>query len=188
MSESTNNPLNDFLNAAEPENDLFAALPFAEEEEPTPPAAAPAKEEQLELPQAQQQTPPAKQTMFAEALAQTPAAQQQEEDPFAAALKKAKAQSDERLTESFSEKDAVFSYGKAKDPISEHDCTFEELRQKYETDFPELSESKKVSWTMIYGKVEKYAAFGRHHSNMLRNNPASGASSDNLFLDKERLP
>lgn len=157
MSESTNNPLNDFLNAAEPENDLFAALPFAEEEEPAPPAAAPEQQEQPELPQAEQQTPPAKQTsVFAEALAQTPAAQQQaEEDPFAAALKKAKAKSDERLTESFSEKDAVFTYGKAKDPISEHDCTFEELRQKYETDFPELSESKKVSWTVVYGKVTK---------------------------------
>ena len=115
MSDNTNNPLNDFLNTAEPENDLFAALPFAEEEEPA----------------------------------------LQEDDPFTAALQKAKAKSDERLTESFSEKDAVFSYGKAKDPISEHDCTFEELRQKYETDFPELSESKKVSWTVVYGKVTK---------------------------------
>ncbi len=156
MSESTNNPLNAFLNGTEPENDLFAAFSLTEEEEPAPPAVS-FKEKQMELPQAQQQTPPAKQTtMFADALAQTPVAQRQdEEDPFAAALKKAKTKSDERLMESFSEKDAIFSYGKAKDPIFEHDCTFEEVRQKYEMDFPELSESKKVSWTVSYGKVTK---------------------------------
>ena len=69
MSESTNNPLNDFLNGTEPENDLFAAFSLTEEEEPAPPAVS-FKEKQMELPQAQQQTPPAKQTtMFTDALA-----------------------------------------------------------------------------------------------------------------------
>lgn len=148
MSESINNPLNDFLNAAETENDLFAAIPFAPEEKEAE-SSEPAEIE--EPPQASKQA-----SLFAAALSQTPAAQPQEEtDPFTAALKKAKAQSDERLTCSFAEKDAIFTYGKAKDPITEHDCTFEELRQKYETDFPELSESKKVSWTVSYGKVTK---------------------------------
>ena len=33
MSESTNNPLNDFLNGAEEENDLFADFPFPVSEE-----------------------------------------------------------------------------------------------------------------------------------------------------------
>lgn len=154
MSELSNNPLNDFLNASETENDLFAAIPFAPEEkeaETSEPDEIPAEEKQEEQPQA-----PRQESLFAAALSQTPAAQPQEEtDPFTAALKKAKAQSDERLTGSFAEKEAVFTYGKAKDPITEHDCTFEELRQKYETDFPELSESKKVSWTVSYGKVTK---------------------------------
>lgn len=32
MSESTNNPLNDFLNGTKPENDFFAAFSLTEEE------------------------------------------------------------------------------------------------------------------------------------------------------------
>lgn len=77
------------------------------------------------------------------------------DDPFAAALASAKAQSDGRLVESCTLRDAIFSYGKAKEPISDKDCTFEELREKYEGDFPELSESKKVEWTVTYGKESK---------------------------------
>ena len=156
MSESTN-PLNDFLSAAETENDLFSAIPFVSEDkkaetELSESAKISADEKQEDQPPASKQT-----SLFSEALSQTPAAQslQEELDPYKAALKKAKAKSDERLTESFAEKEAIFNYGKAKDPITDHDCTFEELRQKYETDFPELSESKKVSWTVSYGKVTK---------------------------------
>ena len=154
MSESINTPLNDFLNAAETENDLFAAIPFAPEEKEAEkePAEKNADESQVEQPQV-----PKQDSLFAAALSQTPAAAQppDETDPFAAALKRAKTQSDERLTSSFAEKEAIFTYGKSKDLITDHDCTFEELRQKYETDFPELSESKKVSWTVSYGKVTK---------------------------------
>ena len=60
-------------------------------------------------------------------------------DPFTAALATAKAQSDSRLAESCAAREAVFSYGKAKEPITDRDCTFEDLREKYEADFPELS-------------------------------------------------
>lgn len=147
MSES--NPLNDFLNETEPGNDLFADFSFVETEESKSP------EKPNEAAQQTDQIASVKQnSLFAEALAQTPSAEA-EEDPFTAALKKAKAQSEERLTDSFAEKEAVFAYGKVKDPISDRDCTFEELRQKYETDFPELSEAKKVSWTVNYGKISK---------------------------------
>lgn len=76
-------------------------------------------------------------------------------DPFAAALATAKAQSDSRLVESCVARDAVFNYGKAKEPITDRDCTFEDLREKYESDFPELAESKKVEWTVTYGKESK---------------------------------
>ncbi len=188
MSESTNNPLNDFLNGAEEENDLFADFPFpvseetaderpAEEKNPTQEAAGtesaqegnsvadnPEFEEiKPEEPESSQvvQRPDQKQaSLFETALAQTPAAPQQapqtqEEDPFTAALKKAKAKSDERLTESIAEKAAIFSYGKAKDPIDDRECTFEDLRPKYETDFPELSDAKKVSWTVPMGRSRK---------------------------------
>ena len=49
----------------------------------------------------------------------------------------------------------MFVYGKAKDPITDRDCTFEDLREKYESDFPELAESKKVEWSVTYGKETK---------------------------------
>ena len=183
MSEHISDPLNDFLNAKEPENDLFADVPFPVSEETDEkestyrkiPFAGNSEFEGTEPdgPGTSLHAEQPKQTsLFEAALAQTPAAQQQqaeppqkelsqktsaqeEKDPFAAALEKAKAPSQERLAESFAEKDAVFSYGKAKDPITDRDCTFEDLRTKYETDFPELSESKKVSWSVAYGKVTK---------------------------------
>lgn len=124
---------------------------------------------------------PAQGTLFEAAMAQTPAGQQptlqfkpsapqptqpavpsdteqtiaDAPDPLSAALAKAKAQSDARLVEACAARDAMFSYGKAKDPIIDRDCTFEDLRAKYEADFPELSESKKVEWSVTYGKESK---------------------------------
>ena len=147
MSENKN-PLNDFLEVVESNRQpSFDDLPFDDvtTENPNP------HEEQAEAKGEPQQT------MFEQALVQTPVASNpsEKEDPFTAALKKAQAQSNQRLTEIIAAKDAVFCYGKAKDPITDHDCTFEELRQKYEGDFPELSESKKVSWSVSYGKVTK---------------------------------
>ena len=76
-------------------------------------------------------------------------------DPLSAALAKAKQQGDARLVEACAARDAMFHYGKAKDPITDRNCTFEDLRAKYEADFPELSESKKVEWSVTYGKESK---------------------------------
>lgn len=76
-------------------------------------------------------------------------------DPLSAALAKAKQQGDARLVEACATRDAVFHYGKAKEPITDRDCTFEDLREKYESDFPELSEAKKVEWSVTYGKETK---------------------------------
>ena len=39
--------------------------------------------------------------------------------------------------------------------IEDRDSTFEDLRQKYEADFPELSDSKTISWTVNYGKTTR---------------------------------
>lgn len=74
------------------------------------------------------------------------------DDPFNAALASAKAQAENRIIEAFANREAVFSYGKAKEPITDREFTFEDLREKYESDFPELAESKKVEWTVTYGK------------------------------------
>lgn len=193
MSENMNNPLNSFLeddgNSAQ---NLFADMSFDEPD--AVPASTPQSVPAQNAPQTA--TPPtaaptAQPSLFAQAVAQTPVAQQQfvapapvqqapaqapiqqapaqqvpvqtaptvvQEAPptsFEDALAKAKAQSEGRLVDSFAEKAAFFNYGKAKDEIADRDCTFEDLRQKYEGDFPELSESKKVSWTVTYGKVNK---------------------------------
>ena len=76
-------------------------------------------------------------------------------DPFDAALKKAQATSEQRVTEGFAAKPPAFSYASAKENITDAEITFDGLRQKYETDFPELEDKKKVSWIVTYGKVTK---------------------------------
>jgi len=53
------------------------------------------------------------------------------------------------------EKLPIFSYGGAKEEIQDGSMTFEELRIAKSDDFPELSEGKKVSWTVEYGKTVK---------------------------------
>ena len=76
-------------------------------------------------------------------------------DPFEAAFKNAEQQSEKRMLDALAAKPAVFSYAKVKEEIEDRDATFEDLRQKYEADFPELSDSKTISWTVNYGKTTK---------------------------------
>ena len=174
MSENTQNPLNDFLAMEENDSGMFADIPFPTSVTPqtvvpsaSPQPQASVAQQVIQMPQAPaEESAPVQNTLFAEALAQTPAAASptanntvqniaDAPDPFTAALTNAKAQSDNRLVEGCASRDAVFSYGKAKDPITDRDCTFEDLREKYESDFPELSDSKRVSWTVTYGKETK---------------------------------
>lgn len=184
MSENMRNPLDEFLEMEDSitDSDLFAnmSFPTAAAVQPPPPVQpAPGitqipqvvnpvpKEPLSSVQQNREQI-----SLFAQALAQTPSVESNilpdksptvgdepattaQEDPFVAALAKAKAQKDNRLIESLSEKEAVFHYGSVKEPITDKDGTFEDLRIKYEDDFPELSESKKVSWSVTYGKVSK---------------------------------
>ncbi len=48
-----------------------------------------------------------------------------------------------------------FVYAGASEEITDTGITFEELRQAKETDFPELSDGKRVSWSVEYGKITK---------------------------------
>ncbi|WP_409969835.1 hypothetical protein RFF05_08005 [Bengtsoniella intestinalis] len=57
--------------------------------------------------------------------------------------------------QSLFDKPAIFAYGSAKEDIEDGSTTFEELRIAKAEDFPELSEGKKVSWTVEYGKITK---------------------------------
>ena len=151
MNEKTNNPLDQFLEM-EDGFDPFEEEPTATaepvKEEPKPQAASVSTEQAAEI-QTAEETKPEKPLAVQTALVD------EAPDPFAKAMATAKAQSEARLTEALAAKDAFFVYGKAKDPITDRDATFEDLRQKYEDDFPELSESKKVEWTVTYGKESK---------------------------------
>lgn len=53
------------------------------------------------------------------------------------------------------EKPPIFMYGSVKEEIADASMTFEELRIAKSEDFPELSEGKKVTWTVEYGKSVK---------------------------------
>lgn len=115
-------------------------------------------QQQSELGQSQQQTIlPAQQSNPQQTIRPAAPAQPQQPplDPFAAALQQAQQKSEARLADSFAEREPIFTYGKASDPISDKEITFEGLREQYESDFPELADSKKVSWSVMYGKVTK---------------------------------
>ena len=115
-----------------------------------------------------QQIPPVAQSASPQATEapQAPAAntgaQQNMLDPFEQAFAAAQSQQENRMLETLAAKPAFFSYGKVKETIEDREATFEDLRQKYETDFPELADGKLISWSVSYGKVTKQI-----------NNPAS---------------
>ena len=76
-------------------------------------------------------------------------------DPFEAAIRDAEAQGEKRMLDALAAKPAIFSYAKVRENIEDRNSTFEDLRQRYEADFPELSYSKTITWTVNYGKTTK---------------------------------
>ena len=99
--------------------------------------------QQQPMPQAQQAAPdpaPVQETML---------------DKFDMVMQNLEVQGEKRMLDALAAKPAIFSYAKVKENIEDRDSTFEDLRQKYEADFPELSDSKTISWTVNYGKTTK---------------------------------
>ena len=76
-------------------------------------------------------------------------------DQFDMVMQNLEVQGEKHMLEALAAKPAIFSYAKVKENIEDRDATFEDLRQKYEADFPELSDSKTISWTVNYGKTTK---------------------------------
>ncbi len=76
-------------------------------------------------------------------------------DKFDMVMQNLEVQGEKRMLEALAAKPAIFSYAKVKENIEDRDSTFEDLRQRYEADFPELSDSKTISWTVNYGKITK---------------------------------
>jgi PRTRC genetic system protein A len=77
------------------------------------------------------------------------------DDDFDAALKASAEKSKERLTGALADKNPIFKYAGTSEPITDKDITFDELRKKYESDFPELEDDKSISWTVTYGKINE---------------------------------
>ena len=85
----------------------------------------------------------------------TEAPQEQGINPFDAAFRQGQAQSRQRLKDAAAAQPPLFAYEKAEDPITDASLTFEQLRQKYQGDYPALSDPKTVSWSITYGKITK---------------------------------
>ena len=158
FEEVENTSANPFNNEESADVDPFeeaevekAAPPVVSQE---PPAASPVSEAPQAPTPAQPQntasaTPPP-------ATVQTPQPEQTNQqqtltgDVFAETLAKAQAKSNQIAVETVAAVPPKISYAKVKEDIDDPSQTFDELRQKYETDFPELSEKKRVSWTVLF--------------------------------------
>lgn len=127
------------------------------------PQAAPAIQQQVvpqTLPIVQQQPvvqpqPVVQQPVMQQAAPEPAPVQQPMLDQFDTVMQNLEVQGEKRMLEALAAKPAIFSYAKVKENIEDRDSTFEDLRQRYEADFPELSDSKTISWTVNYGKTTK---------------------------------
>lgn len=130
--------------------------PAAPPEQPKPEApAAPAEPVAAPVAPAPQPEPAPKPQPVPQAKTQNPAPASEPANPIAAAIDKQETQAAQTAAKSLFEKAPIFSYGSAKDEITDGAMTFEELRIAKADDFPELGEGKRVSWSVEYGKVTK---------------------------------
>ena len=130
---------------------------------PQIPQADPPTEQQV-VPQAQpivqqqpmvQPQPVVQQPVMQQAAPNPAPVQQPMLDKFDMVMQNLEVQGEKRMLDTLAAKPAIFSYAKVKENIEDRDSTFEDLRQKYEADFPELSDPKTISWTVNYGKTTK---------------------------------
>lgn len=149
--------------------------PAPDVQTPQTPQAAPSTEQQVApqtQPIVQQQVVPQTQPIVQQQpmvqpqpVVQQPIMQQAAPDPgpvqetmldkFDMVMQNLEVQGEKRMLEALAAKPAIFAYAKVKENIEDRDSTFEDLRQRYEADFPELSDPKTISWTVNYGKTTK---------------------------------
>lgn len=77
------------------------------------------------------------------------------DNPLEAAVDAAETNDAEKAKQSIYEKLPVFEYAGATEDINDSSQTFDELRISKATDFPELEDGKRVSFTVEYGKITK---------------------------------
>jgi hypothetical protein len=76
-------------------------------------------------------------------------------NPMEAAMNEAENTDAEKAKQGLLEKPPVFEYAGASESIEDTSKSFEDLRIEKSTDFPELEDGKRVSWSVEYGKVTK---------------------------------
>lgn len=76
-------------------------------------------------------------------------------NPLADAVNKAEEQNVKAGAAGLLARPPVFTYGSAKEDITDKTSTFEQLRIAKSEDFPELDDVKRVTWTMEYGTITK---------------------------------
>ena len=137
--------------------------PAPDVQTPQTPQAAPSAEQQV-VPQTQpivqqqpmvQPQPVVQQPVMQPAEPEPAPVQETMLDKFDMVMQNLEVQGEKRMLEALAAKPAIFSYAKVKENIEDRDSTFEDLRQRYEADFPELSDPKTISWTVNYGKTTK---------------------------------
>ena len=96
----------------------------------------------------------------------------------------------EKAKISLHEKPPIFDYAGATENIEDSSLTFEELRIAKATDFPELEDGKRVSWTVEYGKITKTVtdAKGTSIAKMKSDIETSKAFTDALKKSKDKNP
>lgn len=77
------------------------------------------------------------------------------DNPLESAIDAAETKEAEAVQKGLLEKQPVFEYAGASEAIDDTAITFDELRIDKSTDFPELEDGKRVSWTVEYGKISK---------------------------------
>ena len=102
-----------------------------------------------------QQQPVVQQPIMQQAAPEPAPVQETMLDKFDMVMQNLEVQGEKRMLEALAAKPAIFAYAKVKENIEDRDSTFEDLRQRYEADFPELSDPKTISWTVNYGKTTK---------------------------------
>lgn len=126
------------------------AAPIIQQQQVVPPVQPAAQQQPVAQPQ-----PVVQQPVMQQAAPNPAPVQQPMLDQFDAVMQNLEVQGEKRMLEALAAKPAIFSYAKVKENIEDRDSTFEDLRQKYEADFPELSDPKTISWTVNYGKTTK---------------------------------
>ena len=76
--------------------------------------------------------------------------------PREIALQAAKQQAADRILDTVRKKPPVFSYRNSRDPITDENCTFDDLREMHQNSFLELkSPDSVINWKIVYGKTER---------------------------------